>query len=194
MKYFGTKSLDAEIYLDLVQGEIRMDYSSNAFFSNYESSHSTKKGDGTWWELPRLKRVLLEFLISPAQLCMGIIIMIIMPTTVFLTKHNLFPASWHYPYQNFLKWSYKTYVGVYQESFEGELSGTVLQCPIKHNIWFGYELAGDYEKYITNISFERRLMEFKKFNEHSITVQDGWVLTFEFSQPPKTGSCKIEYV
>jgi hypothetical protein len=120
--------------------------------------------------------------------------MCIMPTTVFLTKHSLFPAAWHYPYQNFLKWGYKTYVGVYEEGFEGEMSGTILQCPILHNIWFGYELAGDYEKYITHISFERKLVDFKKFNTYSITIQDGWVLTFEFSQPPKTGSCKVEYV
>ena len=194
MKYFGTKSLDAEIYLDLVKGEVRMDYSSNAFFNNYESNRSIKKGDGSWWELPRWKRMFLNYVIPPTHLCLACIMMCIMPTTVFLTKHNLFPAAWHYPYQNFLKWSYRTYVGVYQEGFEGEMSGTVLQCPIAHNIWFNYELEGDYEKYITNISFERRLMEFKKFNEYSITVQDGWVLTFEFSQPPKTGSCKVEYV
>ena len=194
MKYFGTKSLDAEIYLDLVKGEIRMDYSSNAFFNNYESNHSIKKGDGTWWELPRWKRIFLNFVIPPTHICLVVVMMLVMPTTVFLTKHNLFPASWHYPYQNFLKWGYKTYVGVFEEGFEGELSGTILQCPIAQNIWFGYELSGDYEKYITNISFERRLMEFKKFNEYSITVQDGWVLTFEFSQPPKTGSCKVEYV
>jgi len=194
MKYFGTKSLDAEMYLDLIKGEIRMDYSSNDVFSNYESNSSTKRNDGSWWEIPSWKRIFLNFIIPPTHICLAVVMACVMPTTVFLTKHELFPASWHYPYQNFLKWAYRTYVGVYEEIYEGELFGTVLQCPVSRNIWFGYELSGDYEKYIINISFERRLLTFKKFNEYTVTIQNGWMLTFIFSQPPKTGSCKVEYV
>jgi hypothetical protein len=192
MNYFGSKSLDAEIFIDFQSGEIRMDYSSNSFHSPYESNSTYRKDKSEWFNLPKWKRVLIvESFIWP--LVTDGFVGIAMSIVTFLTQHKLFPAKWQYHYQNFLKKYYSFTHGVYHEEFEGELSGTILQVPVDKNIWFQYELSEDYEKYISKISFERRLRTFKKFNRWDVERQDGWMLTFEFTQPPKIGKCIVEY-
>ena len=194
MKYFGTKSLDAEIYLDLVKGEIQMDYSLNSVVDPM-NLHSSEIYDNKneYFTLPRWKKLVLSILFLPTFLYFCFISV---ETGIItrLSQFGLFPAKYQYAQQNFLKNFLKLFRGIYIEEFEGKLSGMVLQILIARNIWVGYELEGDYEKYITNIAFERKIRKFKKYNQYNLFIQDGWVLTFEFSQPPKTGSCKVEYV
>ena len=182
------------MYLDLVKGEIQMDYSLNSVVDPMNTHSSEIRDDkNEYFNLPRWKKIILSILFLPTILYF-IFVSVEAGTITRLSQYGLFPSRFQYAQQNFLKNFCKLFRGTYTEEFEGELSGTILQVPVDRNIWFGYELEGDYEKYIINIAFERRIRKFKKYNQYNLFVQDGWVLTFEFSQPPKTGSCKVEYV
>jgi hypothetical protein len=195
MKYLGAKSLDAEIHIDFLKSEVTMDYSSNAFHSSYESSHSSRRDNtNEWLNLPIWKRLLETIVIFPMERVSIPILIVAMPICTTLSKFHLFPKWLNYPYQNYLRWHLANFVGVYEEVFEGEMSGTVLMVPIDKNIWCSYELEGDYENYIKAIHFERRLRVFRKYDKFPLFKQDGWVLTFEFTQKPVFGKCVVKSV
>lgn len=194
MKYIGNRSLDAEISIDFRTGKVLMDYSSNSFHDPLNSNTSMVEDErNQWLNLPKWKMHLLAIIFGQ-RYAWEFLVGILMGISTRLMRRKLFPEKLHYPYQNFLKNYYRLFYGTYHESFEGEMAGTILQVPVDKNIWVSYELEGDYEKYISQIHFDRRIREFHKFDNYPLFVQDGWVLTFEFEQPPQNGSCKVTYV
>jgi hypothetical protein len=193
MQYVGSKSLDAEIYIDFEKGTVLMDYGLNKNFNPLQSNRSTSHDETNEWiklSAPKkLFHIYQRFTVFFTDPLLGI-------GMYFITELSLrgwFPKSWQYPYQKFLQGYHSFFTGYYEENFGGEMGGTILQVPVDHNVWCHYDLTGDYEKYITKIAFERRVRKFLKFGKFSQFVQDGWVLTFEFSQPPKEGTVKVQY-
>ena len=194
MKYEGSKSLGAEIYVNFERGEVRMDYSSNYVHDPFESNTSVVTDSSNEWLNNPFWIKLPLLLIYSSKLLYLCCIAIEMFVVTLLMQQKLFPKQFQYPYQSFLRWFFTNFNGVFEESSGGNLKGTILKISIPKNIWFDYELSGDYENFIKEISFERRLKKFRKFNMYNLFVQDGWMLTFEFTESPQEGNCTVRYV
>lgn len=171
-----------------------MDYSKNVFHNPADSNSSTRNDfTNTWKNLPLWKRIPIATLYL-SKILFVCAVAIEMSIVTPISHRGWLPHWFHYPYQAFLKWFFITFNGIYTEIYDGDLGSDHIRFQIPQNIWFGYELSGDYEKYITKVSFVRNYRRFKKYNMFDQLVQNGWLIVFEFSQPPKAGSCKVEYV
>ena len=84
------------------------------------------------------------------------------------------------------------YRGFNEETKRGELETNVLFFNIPNNLYFEYELLGDYSHEIKNIKLERRFVKVLTPVKEKIK-QDGWCIIFNFTNPPKHGECKIVY-
>jgi len=82
--------------------------------------------------------------------------------------------------------------GFSEECHTGELKTDTLVFNIPNNLYFEYELLGDYAREIETIKLERRFVKILRPAVEAVR-QSGWKVIFKFKQPPKHGGCKIIY-
>jgi hypothetical protein len=84
--------------------------------------------------------------------------------------------------------------GIYSQTVSGSQPLPEVVFSVPSNLWFEYALEGDYQKYVKHVSLTRRFVDHKKYGVYPRKVQEGWQIKLEFTQPPKEGSCTINYV
>ena len=192
MKYIGNKSVDAELEVDFNDGIIKMDY-TNSFYdgcmfdSNKTLILENRKLAG--------KPLRIVYKIFNIYLCFAIASLVLEVLKTIIEK--MFNKQWikynlQYYYQFALKELVFIYRGFNEEVKRGDLGYKILSFNIPTNLYFEYELLGDYTHEIKSIKLERRFV--KVLNPVTeIIKQSGWVVIFEFNNPPKHGECKITY-
>lgn len=191
--YSGVKSLDAEIIVDFIRGDIHMDYSLNSLGSLYNSNTSMVLGSE--WAGK-------SFLVKMQYILWGTLLILATPTMVWYVPLSTFlfnkgfvksPEA-QYDHQNFMRWFWTNYRGIYERKMEGVLKDTILEFKLPHNLYVEYELEGDYQNKIKSVSLLRNFLRHKKFGTFWETRQDGWKLIFEFVDIPQWGSCIVRDV
>jgi len=192
-RYAGVESLDAEIILDLIKGEVTMDYTLNRFGRPLDSNHSVTV-NSQWRTFPwrtRLKYAFLDVVVLSFG-AISLILIIPLASTLFNLK-IITSEKMHYDYQNFLNWYFSHKYGVFEISQEGPLNSNKLVFLIPTNIGWEYELSGEYKEKIKTISFLRNFIKHKRYGISPELKQDGWQVLFEFIEPPQSGSCLVKY-
>lgn len=193
-KYFGNKSLDAEIILSFVMGEVTMDYSLNKF--GYPNNSNSVVMNSEWRNQPfsvKIKCMMLDTLLFVGRIFGATAF----PMSLFarLTEMKLLKdPKWSYKHQKFLKWYFTNLNGIRQQSHSGELKNLVLMFTIPDNLWVDYELEGEYKEKIKSISLLRNFTVFYRYGRFKEIRQNGWNVVFEFISEPSQGSCVIKYV
>ena len=193
MKYIGNKSLDAELELNFEDGVINMDYTNSFYKGAALDSNRTLTLESKRLNVSKLRLVVyvifrIYFVFSVIA---GFAIILNMFVKKFFNglwiKHNL-----QYRYQCIFKELVFMWKGFTEEYHTGDLKSDTLVFNIPNNLYFEYELLGDYETNIKSIKLERRFM--KKINPLTEKVQQhGWSVIFTFNEPPICGGCKIIY-
>lgn len=188
-KYSGEKSLDAEITLDFSGKNVTMDYSLNKFSSPYDSNHSMLRNE--FARLP-LRRKIFENAKSLGKALIVPPVILLSPLHTFCSEHQIIKnPNIHYAFQKTLKDLYVGIGGLTEQEKSGELSGTVLEFVIPHNLWFEYNLTGEYQDNIKTISLKRRYITRYIYGKFPKVIQSGWNVIFEFTEIPKSGSCIV---
>ena len=192
MKYIGNHSVDAELELDLENGVINMDY-TNSFYRGctLDSNHMLTLES---------KRLVSKPLIVVYNIFNSLVIFMLLSAGLTTTKmivERLFNGlyikySLQYYYQYVMKELVFMYRGFNEETKRGGLETNTLVFNIPNNLYFEYELLGDYSHEIKNIKLERRFVKVLTPVKEKIK-QDGWCIIFNFINPPKHGECKIVY-
>ena len=189
--FHGSKSLDAEIFVDLDNKKITMDYSQNKF-QGYDSSYSASR-NSKFLEYPlkaRLSAVLLSM-----YLYFGCFILVFyLPLFSYLSNHGIIKNEIeHLEYQKFLKWYRSSRYGTFYFEQSGNADASKIIVNLQSNVWMTYKCEGDYKKYISGLSLTRNFVGFKRYGLFEEEKQFGWNLTFNFSQIPKEGKIYVEY-
>ena len=189
--YEGSKSLDAEITIDLVEGEVTMDYSLNKHGCVFDSNTSVVL-ESEWRKrrtLPiAIKRALFWYIVFPAKFAMPFI------QTGYTFLHSIgFKKEWQYKYQNFLKWMYSNEY-IHEKVVSGEIRSQSITFWMEKNIWMEYTLSEEYSEKIKYIYLLRHFETGYLFGKYREVRQNGWDLVFSFTEPPKRGSCKVRHV
>lgn len=192
-EYIGVKSLDAEITLDFINHNVVMDYSLNKFGRHSNSNTSTIFND-VFKELSYEKR-LYETLI---YLIKGIFLLLTTFVTVTISDLIYYQIATsskiHSIYQKFMVYKYVNLYGIFEQSKFGKLNEPGLIFHIPSNLWFEYNLDGDYKNKIKSISLKRCFCIHYKFGKYKRQKQDGWNVIFEFTDIPQDGSCILRYI
>lgn len=192
--YSGDKSLDAEIHLDLVNGSIEMDYSLNKKGSIYDSNHSVKIKDD-FGELPKNKKIKEFFKRLPIFYLALSYTVFVCPILTYLLHHNIIRnKNYQVEHQRILKWLYSSVEGTRKIIINSPLESAKVVCPIRTNIWVGYELEGEFQQEIKKISLKRHFETIMRFGGYEQEKQNGWELVLEFHHPPQSGRGIIEYI
>jgi hypothetical protein len=193
--YSGNKSLDAEIQLNFEDETIVMDYSLNKFGSPY-SSNNTMTLDDEFTSKPfliQLKYVLLSIFAH----IISIPVFSFMPIMATITEYYPWKrenSTLQYKVQNVYKWVLLNRSGTFTQSRSGVLNGDTIIFNMPSNLWFEYELTGDYEQNIKSITLTRNFIPHARFGIFACVKQRGWNVTFKFTSPPRNGTCNITYV
>ena len=187
-EYSGIKSLDAEVTLDFIKKNIIMDYSLNKFGSPYESNSSTVLNN-TFKKISFIEKCKEVFMFG----CTGIALLPIAcfsPIHTFCTEHQLITnPKIHYGYQQLLKHICIRGRGMVEQCKSGELFEPIITFSIHNNVWFEYELGGEYSNKIKSVALKRRFLKIYRFGKYPYQQQSGWNVIFEFTEIPKSGSC-----
>lgn len=191
--YAGTKSFDAEIILNFIEGSVTMDYTLNKYGNFFESNTSTVlesefKSKSVSVKLIYLLWNFILLLANPLVLC-GMISMGFLGNKKIITNPKI-----QYYWQCYLKFFYSNLNGIDEQSHEGKLYENKLTFTIPNNLWLEYELKGEYQNKIKSISLLRNIVNRKQFGKFHKRMQRGWKVVFEFIEPPQNGSVKIVYL
>jgi hypothetical protein len=191
--YAGTKSLDAEIILNFIEGSVMMDYTLNKLGSCFESNTSVTVESEFKTKPITLKLIYLIWLsvllLASPLVAFGMMIM------GFLGNHKIITnPKIQYYYQTYLKFFYSNLQGTDEQSHNGKLYENKIKFTIPNNLWIEYELTGEYQNKIKSISLLRNIVNRKHFGKFHKKIQRGWNVVFEFIEPPQNGSVKIVYV
>lgn len=192
MKYIGNKSVDAELELDFEDGVINMDY-TNSFYkgAKLDSNHMLTL------ESKRLVSKPIVFLYDVFNIPIIFIMVSGLLTIMNMIIERLLNGLWvkynlQYYYQYAMKELVFMWKGFNEEIKRGELETNTLFFNIPNNLYFEYELLGDYNNEIKSIKLERRFVKLLTPVKEKIK-QDGWRIVFNFKNAPKHGECKIVY-
>lgn len=192
-EYAGVKALDAEITLDFDTKKVTMDYSLNKFGSPYLSNNSTVL-NSTFELLPFYKR-LVEHAKCAGWSIAALPILSCSPIHTFLSTHNLLNNAWvDYNYQKLSKKFFVMTDGITEQKKSGELHESMLIFSMPHNLWFEYELDGEYQEKIKSVSLKRKFITKYTYGKYPHQRQVGWNVIFEFTDIPKSGSCILRSV
>jgi hypothetical protein len=193
--YSGNKSLDAEIQLNFQDETIVMDYSLNKFGSPYSSNNTMTLNDEFSSKplLIRLKYVLLAIFAH----ILSIPVFATMPILTTITEHSPWKrknSTLQYKVQSLYKWVLLHRNGTFIQSRSGAIHENKVVFIMPSNLWFEYNLEGEYEEKIKTIELTRNFIPHARFGIFICEKQRGWKTTFEFTSPPQNGSCSITYV
>lgn len=176
--YKGLKSTDAEIILDLEKGKAFFDYSLNKFSWVHASNDSCKLSQCGKKDI-KISDILFS-IYSP------VVAAVLEPIIVHYPKYQ-------YWWQKFLKKMFLNLKGMQIQTSVGKLKDTKTIFYINNNIWFEYEMDGEYKENIKKISLLRHFIIKQK---HGVTthIQNGWDVVFEFKEEPQSGYCVLRSV
>lgn len=190
--YSGNKSLDAEISLDFNTGEILMDYSLNDKGDPYQSNTSVTIKDDLK-ELPKKDKA-KAYLKATGFVCALVAYGFTAHLLTFLLQHGWIKnKNYQIEHQKILKYLIMNTHGIDQKVFEAPLDTTELKYKLYNNLWFNYQLEGDFQTEIEKIQLKRHFETTKRFGKFEQIKQHGWDLIFTFKTPPQTGKCVIEH-
>jgi hypothetical protein len=195
-RYDGNRSLDAEIYLNFENGELKMDYSKNKYGNPFNSQtcimSSTDSSNTEWRKEPLKVRTKHAFIhsISNNSRILPIVFLHSLLSYVGIIRN---PET-HYKVQRFMRWRQIKTDGIYSQTVSGEQHDPYVVITLPSNMWFEYALEGEYREYIRKLSFTRRFVDHKRYGIYPQRKQEGWNVIFDFTQPPKSGSCTVSYV
>lgn len=192
--YAGIKSLDAEIFIDLESCKISMDYSKNYLGLPTNSNTSAVLDREGWMAQPfstRLKWVLIRSFL-PSLILIPYLLYVSFSTYYFLIFKS--DAKGQLDHQELIRYLTAIMNGMLEEERGGALLEKKLEFIMPNNIWVEYELKGEYQKFVKKISLTRNFMTFYRYGKFKTTQQNGWKLTFEFSELPSSGSCLVRYL
>lgn len=188
--YIGKKSLDAEILIDFPKGVINMNYVLNRFQSDEldsNTSYFTLEGDDEYNKKVKNTYFSISEIIKYRLLKYRFLLLL------FLLRFPKIKKRIQFDSQKTTEEYYRQSNGVSEYKKEGRLNTTEFLYHLNNNIWFEYELSGDYEKNIQTIELKRRMVK-NTYKSETFHSQDGWNLIFTFSTPPNDGSCIIRYL
>ncbi len=178
MKYTGNKSSDAEI--DLVKGTVNFDYSLNRFewSGNSNSSCILQK--------EKRKISIIESLLAVPYVYIAIFASMAMIPIVqkFISQ---------YTSQKIALWGMKYLHGLQEQQIIGKQETKNVSFFISKNLWFEYELDGDYSNKIHKIELRRRFIK-RIYWFGSCFKQQGWNVIFTFIEPPQYGNVVLRSV
>lgn len=180
MKYTGNKSSDAEITMDLVKGIIDFDYSLNRFgrARNSNSSCVLQK----------------EFRnISIKELILSIPYNFVAIYATFAMLPLIQKIISQYTAQKIAVWGMKRLRGLQEQQAIGKQETKSVSFFIPINLWFEYELDGDYSDKIHKIELRRRFIK-RIYWYGSCFRQQGWNVIFTFLEPPQYGYVVLKSV
>jgi hypothetical protein len=115
---------------------------------------------------------------------------LMMPVMTSLVEHKIITnGNIHYKYQQLLKYGMANTHGLFEQKKFGQLFEPTFSFGIKNNIWFEYELDGEYQDKIKTISLKRNFITKIMFGKYPKVQQSGWNVIFEFDGIPQSGSC-----
>ncbi len=180
MKYTGNKSSDAEIVMDLSKGIITFDYSLNVFGNPYNSNTSCTLQK----EYNKLK---------PSEAFLNPFYDIIALYARFATLPIFQKIIPQYEAQKITLWAMKRLHGLQEQHVIGKQETKTVTFYIHVNLWFEYELEGDYKDKIQKVELRRRFVR-KIYKDSSCFKQDGWNVIFIFSESPQHGNIVLRSV
>ncbi len=193
MKYEGKGSMDSEMFIDLNKGTIKFDYSlnkcqddlldsNNSFFDfnnnidyDVETSFITK-----------IKKVLYLYKLL-------IITLLYRYSVIFNRKIKWNGQDIAYAHQEANIHYIIDRFGISEYTFEGRHNSKEIIYHLSSNLWFEYELEGDYKEKVISLELKRRFVR----NIHKVGIsdqQDGWNLVLKFRGIPMHGKCIIRYL
>jgi hypothetical protein len=192
--YAGDRALDAEILLDLAEGKnLTIDYTLNRYQSGMNSNRAVIENHE--WKNTSKKEKFKHSMVAAGTGCLIVPLLFLMPLiTALVNMGVLNNKNIHYKYQNLLKRITTATGGIWEESCCGEAHQKTITFTIPSNMWFEYELEGDYQTKIKKISLKRNIIKFRMFGKFLQRKQKGWNVIFEFIELPTNGSCTIRYV
>lgn len=186
--YLGKRSLDSEMSIDLENGKILFDYSLNKFQDDILDSNHSFFDFGNDVEYPTTKTQILKRIFKELYLDYKNLFLYYVYDHLPSIRHKI-----QYYRQDFLIYYEKYMYGTMEYTFEGQHNSKEIIYHIPHNLWFEYELEGDYKEKIKTIELKRRFV--KLINDNGIyDQQEGWNLLFTFSGIPMYGKCTIRYI
>jgi hypothetical protein len=193
MRYGGTKALDAEIKIDFSSNEILMDYSTVKGFARYDSNHSVFLKDD--WKA-QLIHVRLAYILwqDVIHLIMPVFALYQIYFTWLVACGVIRSADAMYDHQRLMQYIYTFKEDIWEKSVSGPLETKALKFMVPNNLFLGYKLTGQYREKVKAISLTRRYLKRKQFGVFERIQQQGWWLTFEFTDPPQEGSCTVDFV
>ncbi|MDD3967144.1 MAG: hypothetical protein PHP63_08885, partial [Candidatus Marinimicrobia bacterium] len=172
-QYTGTKSLDAEFELDFKTRTILFDYSKNNLAGFGDSNHSALLPGSTWLNLPLKTRIKPAAADTFVRMFSVFIDLGVLGLTI-LSRWFSSNESLHLYYQQMLKWLFIARSGTYVQEISGSIPSKNIKFVLENNIWFSYNLDGDYEKNLERIYFLRRFVKFKRYGQFEEMRQCGW--------------------
>lgn len=193
MNYLGKKSMDSEMFIDLAKGTIKFDYTLNKYQDDLLSSNQSffDFNNNIDYETDDSLKSFIKERLSLYK------VLIIHLLYIISVKYNR-KISWNgqdiaYANQEAEIYYMRTQYGTSEYTFEGRHNSKELIYHLSSNLWFEYELEGDYRNKIISIELKRRFVR----NIHKVGIsnqQDGWNLRLMFSGIPMHGKCIIRYL
>jgi hypothetical protein len=190
--YYGDKALDAEIYLDLISGDLTMDYSLNKHSNGIDSNRLVLKDE--YKHAPQFEKFKKSLSNIP-----WLIFSIMYSTTMLIiithlgSRGKLKNKNYQIEHQKIMKEMSERLYGTFQFTLEAPFHEKVVTAHVRKNLWIKYTLEGECQDKIKSISLKRNFST-RTFLGYKTVGQRGWSLTFEFTDVPQTGRCIIEHV
>jgi len=190
--YYGDKSLDGEIYLNLITGNLTMDYTLNKHGSSYDSNCLTLSNEHA--AAPALEKLKKWTRTLPISCFALVYFMTMIPLITFLNSHGLLKnKQYQVEHQRIMKELCARCWGTYLIVKDAPFKESVVSVYVRNNLWLGYTLDGECQDKIKSIALTRNFMTHTLWG-YKIIRQRGWTLTFEFTGIPLTGKCVVEHV
>lgn len=168
----GKYLTDSDIHIDFINKNVNIDYGYPVY----------DKGI-----LYIVRILLLPFLFFIWSIFLMFHFFIMLP---YISRFKFFNQV---SYLNSMNILYKTLFGFKVAYFEGEHDSTQIFIHSSQNLEFKYKLTGDYEKYCTSINLYADDV-FRNWHGNEYCYFSGWFFVITFSQIPKLGTAKIEYL
>ncbi len=188
-EYIGERSHDAEIVVDFFKKNVTMDYTLNRYGNPHNSNGSAVLSDKLR-SIPFTIQIYEGTRAALIYFCVWIPAGLMMPVMTSLVENKIITnGNIHYKYQQLLKYGMANTHGLIEQKKSGQLFESTFSFKIKNNIWFEYELYGEYQDKIKTISLRRNFINKLMFGKYPKVQQSGWNVIFEFDGIPQSGSC-----
>ncbi len=193
-QYSGNKSLDAEIVLDFKSGNLIMDYSNNHLALPRDSNTSAFLDKGELHTAPLKTRLKWAAISQYFGVLIVIPYMLYIPYFTLWTKIHGVNAQGQYDHQELLRYINFIFRGTAEVTKTGSLIEHDLVFIIPNNMWWEYELEGEYQDQIASLALVRNFITYYRFGRFKSIRQNGWKVVFRFKELPQSGSCVVRYI